>query len=302
METKTLKNMPTTLQAWFMVIRPRTLPIPTASVLGGIALAYATTGFINWMLALFTWFVSLFVTMGTNVINDVFDYARGGDTSKRIGHQKVIQAGYLKKRDVYIGGLIFFGLAALCAMPLTLHAGWGIFFIVALSIISGYCYTGGPYPISYNGLSEIFILVFYGGVCVIAPFYLQTGFIDIRAALLALQFGCLAILPNALNNFRDIFDDAEFGKRTLAVRYGRLFARTEIAVLTFLPFCLNLSWLLYGAVEAALLPMLLMPMAFLFVHSVWKTEPSPIFNRYFALCVMIFLGFAILWTVGIYAQ
>lgn len=298
MDAKTLKKMPTRFQAWAMAIRPRTLPIPTIQVMTGTGLAYAVNGNIDWMLALYTWLIAACITIGTNLINDVFDFEKGGDPLKRVGHLKVIRAELLSKAEVFTGGMIAFALAIVFAIPLMLEAGWLMLPIVILSVICGYCYTGGPYPICYLGLSEIFIFVFYGGVCVLSAFYLQTGFVDMPALLTSAQMGMLAVLPNALNNFRDMFEDAQVNKLTLAVRFGRYFARREIALMTFLPLGLNLLWFVLGYPEAALLPLLLIPLAFLFVRSVWKTEPGPIFNRYFTLSVLVHFLFGIMLVLG----
>jgi 1,4-dihydroxy-2-naphthoate octaprenyltransferase len=101
-----------------------------------------------------------------------------------------------------------------------------------------------------------------------------------------------------LNNFRDIYEDAEISKRTLAVRFGVSFARMEIAVLTIVPFLLNCIWFFLGYFEAALIPVFLIPIAFLFVRSIWKTTPGPLFNRYFALSVFIHFSFGLFLIIG----
>lgn len=298
MDTKTLKKMPATLNAWIMAIRPRSLPIPTIQVLTGIALAYTFTEKIDLILAFYTWLVTVFITIGTNLINDVFDFEGGGDTLKSAGYLKVIRAGFLSKRQVYAGGLLAFGLAIICAFPLMLAGSWFMLPIVILSTICGYCYTGGPYPIGYLGFSEVFVFIFYGGVCIISTFFVQSHFINMAVILTSIQMGMLAILPNALNNFRDMFEDVKVSKLTLAVRFGKHFARREIAWLTFLPIILSPLWFFLGYSEAALFPFLLLPLAFLFVRSVWITEPGPIFNRYFILSVSVHFLFGTLLIIG----
>jgi 1,4-dihydroxy-2-naphthoate polyprenyltransferase len=211
----------------------------------------------------------------------------------------VIRAGLLSQKEVKVAGLFAFGIAIFFSFFLAEHSGWIIPAIVMLSAITGYCYTGGPYPICYLGLSEIFVFLFYGGVCVITSYYLQTGQVHIEVILIAMQMGLLAIIPNAINNFRDIYEDAENNKTTLAVRFGRNFARWEIAFLTAAPFLLNIFWLFLGYPLAFLAPYLLLPIAFLFVRSVWTTDPSPQFVRYFGLSVLIQVLFGILIILGL---
>lgn len=299
MDQKILGNTPTTLRAWMMAIRLRTLPIPTIQVLTGSALAYVSTGHINVILALFTWLVAICITIGTNLINDVFDFEKGGDSLQRIGHLKVIRAGYLSKAQVFAGGLLMFALAILCSVPLILETNQWLLPIVLLSIVCGYCYTGGPYPICYLGLSEVFIFVFYGGVCVISSFFVQTGSINAASILLSIQMGTLAILPNALNNLRDIFEDTHVQKLTLAVRFGHRFACREILVLTITPFILNFLWLFLGYTQAAFMPLLLLPLAFSFVRNIWLSKQGAIFNRYFGLSVLVHFLFGLLLVIGL---
>lgn len=297
-----MKVTPNLFQVWSTAARLRTLPIPTIQVFTGTCLAYTVIGMIDWPIMLFTWLVSIFITIGTNLINDVIDYEKGADQSKRVGFLKVISAGLISKEHIRLAGISCFILAIFCAIPLALHSGWLLFFFVILSVVCGYCYTGGPYPISYLGLSEFFVLIFYGFLCVIAAYYVQVGEVAAMAFLCAFQMGLLAILPNALNNFRDMHEDMEAGKLTLAVRFGKSFARKEIALLTFLPFVSGLFWMPFGYLEAALIPLLLTPMAFLFVKSVWKTNPGPLFNRLFGFGVLMHFCFGLLLVIGFFLK
>lgn len=295
-----MKKTPNITQAWATAARLRTLPIPTIQVLTGTCLAYSMIGTIDWPMLIYTWLVAVFITIGTNLTNDVFDYEKGADRAKRIGFLKVIGAGLISSKKIYWAGIASFALALFFAIPLMVHFGWVVIFLVILSAACGYCYTGGPYPISYLGLSELFIIVFYGGVCVGTSYFVQTGSLSIQAMLCALQMGLFAILPNALNNFRDMHEDAENGKLTLAVRFGKSFARREITVITFSPFILGIAWLIFGAAAAALLPLLLIPLAFLFVRSIWTTDPGPLFNRLFGFSVLLHFLFGLVFAIGFF--
>lgn len=294
----TTKAAPNIIQAWSTAARLRTLPIPTIQVLTAACLAYSVAGNLDWLMLLFTLLVSIFITMATNLINDVIDFEKGADQPKRLGFLKVISAGLIPKEHVQWAGYACLAMVVICGIPLALHSGWALFGVILFSVVCSYCYTGGPYPISYLGLSELFIIVFYGGVCVAATYFIQTGAVTVQAMLCALQMGLLAVLPNALNNFRDMHDDAEDGKLTLAVRFGKAFARWEIAVLTFLPLIVGIAWLFLGYPNAALFPLLLTPMAFIFVRSVWTTDPGPSFNRLFGLSVIVHFVFGLLLVLG----
>jgi len=169
---------------------------------------------------------------------------------------------------------------------------------VALSVICGYCYTGGPYPISYLGLSEIFIFIFYGGVCVIVPYYAQTYQLNWQIIVAAIQMGLLAILPNALNNFRDITYDAAANKKTLAVRFGRKFAAWELTALVLVPFVINIIWSFVGY-AAMMMPFQLIPLVYFFIRAVWRSPSGQVLNRYFGLSVLIHFLFGLLLIAGI---
>ncbi len=290
--------MTTAMRAWLMAVRLPTLLIPTIQVATGTGVAYAYAESVNWLLAFYAWLVAVCVTIGTNLINDAIDYEKGGDPVNRFGKPKVINAGLLSHTQVFWGGMLAFAVA--CAVPLALDVDQlTCFLIVLLCVVCGYCYTGGPYPISYLGLSELFILIFYGGVCVIVPFYAQTYMINGAIILAALQMGLLAIIPNALNNFRDVAVDTAAHKRTLAVRFGQEFARMELMVLAITPFILNLGWLFFEKSMAALMPWLLAPFVYLFLRVIWNNTSGHILNRYFAMSVLIHFFFGILLITGL---
>jgi len=286
------------IKAWLTAIRLPTLLIPTIQVGTATGVAIVFTSHINWRIAFYAWLVAVLITIGTNLINDAIDFKNGGDPINHFERKKVIPAGLLTLSQVYMGGLLALALA--CAIPFALDVDKLLCFgIVLLSAICGYCYTGGPYPISYLGLSEIFIFIFYGGVCVTIPFYAQTYQINAAIILAACQMGMLAILPNALNNFRDIYEDKAVHKHTLAVRFGKEFARWEISAFTIIPFIINICWLFLGFSAAALMPLLLLPLVFMFLRGIWKSEPSRVLNKYFGVSVMIHFSFGILLIIGL---
>ncbi len=263
------------IQAWMAAIRVKTLLIPTIQVMTCVSLASRFTEKLSWGIALGAWFVSVLITIGTNLINDVIDFEKGGDSVNPLGQLKVIRLRLLSKRSVKAAG--FGAFIAACLIAWMLPVSNAVFFLVLLSCVCGYCYTGGPYPISYNGLSEVFILLFYGGVCILTGFYVLTGMINASSFLLAFQMGCLAILPNALNNYRDFKADRAVNKKTLAVRFGLNFAQREIGFLIIFPFLINLLWLQTGFPLAALLPLCLLPLVVLFLRQ--ATKPLPLYSQ-----------------------
>ena len=285
-----------TIKAWIIAIRVPTLLIPTIQIVTSTALSTAFVSQINWFIAIGAWLVAVLITMGTNLINDAIDYEKGEHSLSRSGRIKVINAGLLPQNSVFKAGI--FTLLLACAIPVVLPVDISVCMVVILCAICGYCYTGGPYPISYLGLSEIFIFVFYGWLCMITPFYIQTGLINDAILIAASQMGMLAILPNALNNFRDREEDAQVNKKTLAVHFGELFARWEILILTITPFILNMIWLPLGFAAASYIPFLVLPIAIPFIRSIMTTAVGPAINSFFIKSVLIHFSFGIALVIG----
>ena len=235
------------LKTWIWASRPRTLPVSLPPILIGTALASHSIEKINWMLPGMALLCSLGIQIGTNLINDAWDFKKGADGKERLGPQRVTQSGLLSFNQVLTAGCISFGFAFLFGIPLMLTGGWPLFFILIISIACGYFYTGGPLPLSYTGISDLFVLIFFGWISTCTIYYLQTGNVSTSCFLAATQIGLLSVVPHAINNLRDHAADSQVNKRTLAVRFGKTFARWEIAFLSLSPFILGLFWLKINA-------------------------------------------------------
>jgi 1,4-dihydroxy-2-naphthoate octaprenyltransferase len=196
----------------------------------GCAVAHALDSFVLWP-ALAALFGAIWIQIGTNFANDVYDYKKGADTGERVGPTRAAQAGLLSPRQLFRGIFVTFGLASLCGLYLLSVAGWPIIVIGLASLASGIAYTGGPYPLGYNGLGDLFVMIFFGFVAVCGTVYVQMGLVPELAWWAALPVGSLATAILVVNNIRDADTDVLCGKRTLAVRFGRTAARLEYVVL-----------------------------------------------------------------------
>src|SRR6185295_1814240 len=141
----------------------------------------------------------------------------GADTAGRLGPRRVTQSGLVSPRQIAIATIIAFSVAALFGLYLVAVSGWVIVVIGALSILCGLAYTGGPWPLGYHGLGELFVFIFFGLVAVIGSAYIQTGDVTPLAVAAALPVGLLVTAILIVNNLRDIDTDQTAGKRTLAV-------------------------------------------------------------------------------------
>lgn len=285
-------------KAWFLSIRPKTLTAAIVPFVAGTLLAHSTGATINWILFIFALASALAIQIATNLINDAYDSFRGADTAERLGPQRAIHKGLATPYQMYIVGMVTFFAAFLLAIPLILHGGLMIGVAVILSILCGYFYTGGPFPLSYSGLADFCVILFFGCVSTLSAYWLQTEQISNAAVLLSLQIGCLCTVIIAVDNLRDIVADRKAGKRSLAVRFGTTFARMEISLLVFLPYVGNFFWLLDGYYASALFPLLTLPLAVFLVTKVWSTEPSRTYNHFLALAALLHLTFGLALTIG----
>ncbi|MBA2369493.1 MAG: 1,4-dihydroxy-2-naphthoate octaprenyltransferase [Candidatus Protochlamydia sp.] len=294
----TIKQEIMQLKPWFLAARPRTLPICLAPILVGTMLAQAEKVKIDWVLAVLAFLSLVFIQSGTNLINDALDFQKGADNSDRVGPQRMTQSGNLSFEQVLKGGVFCFALAILLGIPLMLAGGWPFFFILSFSIICGYLYTGGPFPFAYYGLGEPFIFVFYGLIAVPALFYLQTGYLTSTCFIAAAQMGFLAMIPNAVNNIRDIASDAKANKKTLAVKFGFSFAQWEITFFSLAPFFIGLLWLAAGKPWLAFFPLIALPIACLNIQTIWRTKQGSSYHESFGKCIMLLFIFSILLSIG----
>lgn len=281
--------------------RPRTLTAAVAPVLVGSALvlAVAPASFQLW-LTLFALASALCIQIGTNFFNDVLDFRKGADTEERLGPARLSQTGALSPRAVTLAGIAFFGLACAFALPLVWTGGAAIVVIGLASLLCGYLYTGGPAPLAYVGLGELFVLIFFGLVAVEGVFFLHTHAFDSAAAAAGAQAGLLACVLIAINNLRDRVNDQKARKRTMAVRLGERNSKYEIALLVGAPFVLGAVWAARGWLWAALLPLVLAPMAVLLVRDVFRTEPGRAYNGFLARSARMQIGFALLLSAGLW--
>ena len=213
-----------------MACRPATLAVGVAPVLVGTACAAALGGFRAGPAAA-ALLGAVLLQIGSNLANDVFDHEKGADGADRLGPPRAVASGALTARQVRAGMAVVFGLAMLCGVYLTAVAGPAIIVVGLVSIAAAVLYTGGPWPLGYHGLGDVFVLIFFGFVAVCGTAFVQLGRVPLLAVAAAVPVGALATAVLVVNNLRDRETDARAGKRTLAVRLGHAGAIGEYALL-----------------------------------------------------------------------
>jgi 1,4-dihydroxy-2-naphthoate polyprenyltransferase len=217
-------------RAWLLAARPKTLTAALAPVLVGTGLA-AHHDALAPLPAAAALLGAVLIQIGTNFANDYYDHVRGGDTAERVGPVRVTQAGLIAPEAVRRAMILVLAAAMLPGAYLVAVAGWPIVWIGLASIACAVLYTGGPYPLAYHGLGDVFVFVFFGLVAVGGTYYVQALSWTPDALLAGAGLGALSTALLVVNNLRDIETDARAGKRTLAVRLGRAGTRVEYVLL-----------------------------------------------------------------------
>lgn len=257
------------LRSIILAARPKTLPAGFVAVWAGCLIVwkfqqhFPETGIrLDWWLAAFTALSCACIQIACNFFNDAIDATKNADTEKRQGPRRITASGDMSSLAVKLWGCFFLAAAAAFGVPLILAQGWPVLLIGIPSLFFAYGYTGGPWPLAYHGLGELFVLLFFGLVAVVGTVFVQIGWqpgyleVYLCAIVLGVQCGLLSCLLIEVNNIRDRKEDSTTGKRTLAVRWGERRARgLAMAFLVapyvtlkqtafFLPgFTWNLVWL-----------------------------------------------------------
>jgi 1,4-dihydroxy-2-naphthoate octaprenyltransferase len=287
------------MRAWISAARLRTLPAAVVPVAVGTAVARAA-GAIAWGPALAALGGALAIQIGTNFANDVFDAERGADGPDRVGPTRAVAAGLISAAAMKRAMIAAFAVAAAFGLYLVSIGGWPIAALGLASIAAGIAYTGGPWPLGYHGLGDVFVLGFFGFAAVCGTAYVQLGHVPALAVWASLPVGALATAILVVNNLRDRATDARAGKRTLAVRLGRRATILEYAALLALAFAVPLALALASSGGAWLaLPLATAPLALARLRDLAGAADGPAFNRCLAATAQLLLLHGALFTAGL---
>ncbi|MEM6731458.1 MAG: 1,4-dihydroxy-2-naphthoate polyprenyltransferase [Myxococcota bacterium] len=225
-----LTARPSSLRVWVSTLRLPTLPAAVSPVVVGTAVAWSD-GVADLPVALAAAAGALFIQIGTNLFNDYADFKKGADTAERLGPARATSKGWLTPGQVMAATVLAFAVATAFGVYLLFAAGWPVVVIGVTSIVCGIAYTGGPKPLAYVGLGDVFVFIFFGLVAVMGTYFVQASTLSPTSFAAAVPIGLLTTAVLVVNNLRDRHTDAKSGKRTLAVRLGERFTRTQYAVL-----------------------------------------------------------------------
>lgn len=287
------------LTDWIAAARPRTLSAAVAPVVMGSAMAYDAGGF-HGPSAIAALLGAMLIQIGTNFANDYYDFVKGADTAERAGPTRATAAGLIAPQTMRCAMIVTFACVFVPGAYILYRGGVPFLIIGLVSVACGVLYTGGPYPLAYLGLGDLFVLIFFGPVALGGTYYLQTTELSPMVVVAGLSPGLFSTAILTVNNLRDIHTDAKAGKKTLAVRFGQTFARWEyiacvlvggIAVPLGLCVTMEGHWFsLFAAV----------PALYLLYHGriLFTTDPGPHLNATLSATGQALLGFAIIFSLG----
>jgi len=285
------------LKSCFLAARPKTLPAAIVPVWAGCALAWHLTGNFNLLLAMCTLLGAISIQIATNFFNDAIDARKGADTPQRLGPVRVTASGMMDTRTVMRLGGGFLAVAVICGMVLYQARGWPILAIGIPSLFLAYGYTGGPFPLAYRGMGELFVIGFFGIIAVAGTVFVQTGEWPREAILLGFQIGLLSAILISINNLRDREEDATTGKRTLAVRFGPKVGIIIIWLEVKFTVFAGLYWIVFDQPSLAIAGTPVFLLGLRIIWGVITFQPGPAYNRLLALGGVQLLVFAALFQV-----
>ena len=300
-------------EAWVMAARPQTLPAAASPVVVGTGIA-VHDGVFAVLPALAALVGAGLIQIGTNFANDYYDHVKGADTEAREGFTRVTAGGLIDPETVKRAMYLTFAASILLGTYLVYVGGAPILVIGLLSVASGIAYTGGPYPLGYHGLGDLFVFVFFGLVAVAGTYYVQAaavlgdpfplgippGTLPLTVVVAALPIAALSTDILVVNNVRDKEEDATTGKRTLAVRFGYGLARAEFLAMLLLAYAVPL-WFFQrpGFTVAVGLPYLTLPYAADIARTILEETDGQVLNPTLERTGRLLATYAVLFAVGL---
>jgi 1,4-dihydroxy-2-naphthoate octaprenyltransferase len=273
-------------------VRPKTLAAGMVPVWLGGVLAWKLTGnFDSWLWSC-TLLGALCIQIATNFFNDAVDGKKGADGVARTGPRRLTGTGEMSFRQVMALGGLFLTGAVFFGMFLCMARGWPMVAIGIPSLFLAYGYTGGPFPLAYRGLGEVFVILFFGFIAVMGTVFVQTGTWPNEAILLGAQVGLLSAVLISVNNFRDREEDAKVGKKTIAVRFGLKFTAAVIWLEIKLAALLGMAWLVMGYPLYGLASIPVFVIGMRIIWGVLTLPPGKGYNRILALGALELILFA----------
>jgi 1,4-dihydroxy-2-naphthoate octaprenyltransferase len=293
---------PSKLSIWLQAARPQTLAAAFVPVCVGASLAIHNQQFAL-LPSLVALLCAFLIQIGTNFANDYFDFKKGADTEDRIGFERATANGLVSASAMRNATILTMGLAFLFGLYLVWHAGLVILWIGLASLVCGVLYTGGPFPLGYNGLGDLFVFLFFGIVAVMGTYYVNALEWSTASFWAALPVGALATNILVVNNLRDVEQDRQAGKNTLGVLFGEDALRWEYLLMLVLALAVPPHFyvqLNYSAI--IFLPFISLPFAGMLLQKIWLEKDKRKLNKALEQTAQFMTLFGVLFSAGIIAD
>ncbi len=255
------------IKIWLECFRLRTLPVSLSGVIIAIGLAKFHHHF-KWTPALLCLVFALLAQIVSNTANEYFDYLQGTDKPGRVGPRRGVTEGDIKPstlRNVTFGLLALACAVGCCLIP---YGGWWLLPVGIVIALAALAYSTGPYPLSYHGLGELTVFIFFGLVPVNLTYYVMALRFDSVVMLMSIAIGLLGVNVLLVNNYRDMDDDRQVGKRTSVVIFGRKVAAFAYLLNGYMAMAvLSAFWLMISLSGALPWWTLLIPVIYLVLHT-----------------------------------
>ncbi len=270
------------LKPWILAARPKTLFAMLAPIIIGLSLSYKISGMIDWNISWMIILSGILIQIGSNYANDAYDYLKGADSVSRKGPDRMVQKGNISPKTILNVMYAIFIVSIIIGYFLAKIGGWPIVAIGLLSILFAIIYTGGPYPLGYNGFGDITVFIFFGLIATIGTVYLQLIIYNIRIndfiveiIIAASAAGFLNTAILVVNNLRDIDSDTIANKKTLAVKFGAQFACYEFAGLLIANcFCLFLLAYIWDNYILVIAMILIASLSYILIQKIFQFKNS----------------------------
>lgn len=287
------------MKAYVLSFRPKTLIAAVVPIVSAAVLAYSEYDALRVSLFVAALLCALSLQIATNLFNDLIDFKKGADDHQRVGPIRVTASGLMSQKQVLAIALVFSAIAVAAGIPLLMVGGWPFALLGLMSLFLAYGYTGGPFPLAYLGIGDIFVVGFFGLVAVCGSYFLFTGDVSVSSIVMGIQVGFLATVLLAINNLRDSRTDGRVGKKTLAVRFGDTFVKAEITFLIVAAFVLTAYWWITYKKIWFVLVVLALPLAFKIIRDVWMITDKAKLNKMLGLSGLLMLVFSVLQWIAI---
>lgn len=286
------------LDAWILASRPKTLLAALVPVVVGTSIAINDNKF-HLTAALIALLCSILIQIGTNFVNDLYDFLAGTDKKERLGPQRAVVSGIISVNQMKAGIIISFGLSFILGLYLVYLIGWEILLIGVISIIAGIAYTAGPFPLAYNGLGDLASFLFFGLIGTVGTYYVQAEEITATVFWSSIPVGALITNILVVNNYRDRLEDQSNGKHTLAVLMGEKFTRIQYVLFMILSYSILLIvFFTYKQSLLVFLPLLSLPLAIKLIRMIFTLHGKEL-NKTLEQTAKLSALYGLLFAIGI---